>query len=236
MTNNPDKKIPRHLQEALCQMDSDAAKLKEDGYVADGWVPQIWMWDRIQDAENKGIISPGQNVLELGSGNGSALMTWAHKGYNITGIEIQHALANYSKEALLKHRQLLGKSKARIIEGSYYPQGYVEHREANPFSDARLLEEKLLSERGYTISDCPHLMIKCWEDVYDKHNFSIWDFDIIYAYLYNIQVPSVVDVFKKYAKYDAKLFLITDDAQAAEIASALGLMQDPESQRVYTKQ
>ena len=227
--------IPRHLQEILWQMNSDAAKLKSDGYVSEGWIPQLWIWDSIQNAENKGIISPGQKVLELGSGDGSVLMVWTYKGYDVTGIEIQPALARYSIEALSKHKKLLANPRARIIEGSYYPQEYLEYREANPMSDSIVLEERLLSERRYTPSDCPYLMIRCCEDVYEKHNFSLRDFDIFYAYLYSSQIPSVADIFKRYAKYDAKLFLVTDDSEAQEIAPQLGLKQHPESHQFFTK-
>jgi SAM-dependent methyltransferase len=217
-------------------MNSDAAKLKEDGYVAEGWVPQLWMWDKIQEAENKGIISPGQKVLELGSGNGSVLMLWAYKGYDVTGIEIQHTLAEYSKKALFRHKKLLANPKVRVIEGSYYPQEHIDYREANPTSDAILLEEKILHERGFRRSEYPYLCIDCWEDVYEKHNFSIRDFDIIYAYLYHPQVPSVAEIFRRYAKHDAKLFLVTDDnPMPRETASLLRVEQHPESHRFFTK-
>ena len=225
--------IPDELLRIIWEPIKEAIELKSDGYVSEKWEFRIYIWDDIRGLENKGIIWPGQKVVELGSGPGNGSMIFAYKGYPVTLIEMQHALVELAKKYFTKYKRELNNPDVRFIEGSYYPMEEIERRKANPMSHTILLEEKILGNLGYTHSDNPHLFIDCWEDVYEKHKFSLREFDIFYAYLWNAQIPSVADIFRRYAKHDAKLFLFAEGAE--EIAPLVGLKQHPESNVIYTK-
>jgi SAM-dependent methyltransferase len=225
--------IPDHLQKIINEVLDEAKKLRSEGYVSEKWKYQLAIWDSIQDLENKGIICPGQKVVDLGSGPGNASMEWAYKRYHVTLIEIQHELVELAKEYFTKYKSYLNNPDFRIIEGSYYPLKEIEHRKANPRSETILREEEILRKLNYKHSDYPYIFIDGWEDIYKKHNFSLDEFDIFHAYLWNAQIPSVAEIFKKYAKDDAKLLLFAEDAE--EIAPLVGLKQHPKSYHLFTK-
>jgi SAM-dependent methyltransferase len=233
LAEGPNGEIPGKLQSITWKMDGYADELRCRGEVYRSWLPiKIEkLWDNIRSAESKGIISPDEKVLELGSGNGSALMTWAYKGYDVTGIEIDPVLAEYSIEALSKHKRFLKNPNVKVIEGSYYPEGYIKYRETSPENQTVALENKFV--KGFDHPAGGYFFLECKQDVYAKNNISLKDFDIIYAYLWKFQMPSVIEMFKKYAKKDAKLFLLGPDAE--EIAPMLGLKQHPSSYQFFTK-
>ncbi len=191
--------------------------------------------DSIRSAEMAGIISPDQKVLDIGSGIGSALAIWYYLGYAATGIELNPVLAAYSKEFFARHKELFAGQDHRIIEGSYYIKkfldDYLQERQKKHLSKAVRMEEKFLE--GYGSIDGPFLFLKCDKDVYSENGISFTDFDIIYAYLWKFQMPSVIEMFKRYAKKDAKLFLHGPDIE--EIPTDLGLKQHSKSYHVYTK-
>lgn len=224
--------IPDDLQNIIWSMNIQAGKLRKQGKVsANYYAIGKELWDDIQIAEDNRVILPSESVLEFGSGNGSALLTWAYKGYNITGIEIDPRLAQYSRNSLAQHKRMFSNSNIRIIQDSYYPAEYIEYRRSNPASQVAALEEHYL--RGFGSARSRFFFLECNRDAYKENKISIADFDIIYAYMWMFQVPSVVEVFQKYAREDAKLFLITPNK--TDMPTQLGLRQHPSCEHIYTK-
>jgi hypothetical protein len=183
------------------------------------WIPAgISLWAYILHEENNGKIHSDMNVLELGSGSGSGAMIWSYMGYPITGIEIDEKLAGYSIIALHEEKNLQ-KAPIRIIEGSYYPEKFIRYMSK---SRNKLVTKIEYEELNHWEPD--HLFDthfpQCDEDVYKKNNISLKDFDIWYAYLWSYQFPSVLDMFRQYARDDALFLAIGPDRD--KIAHTLG--------------
>ncbi len=202
------------LGKLIEKANSDAAKLD-----IDDWFPMTCskqfdtegLWEIINYGESLGIIRPGQRVLDLGSGSGSSSITWAYRGYNVICIELHKQLVNCSKN-IVKQAQYLIESgiEIKVYHGSYYPKEYIEKRK-NKESTALDIEQKIIStnilKKKSTYLKRFHPM--CKKDIYKKHNIDLHDIDIFYAYLWEIQAPSVLEMFKQYARDDAILCIFS---------------------------
>jgi hypothetical protein len=162
--------------------------------------------------EHRSILHPGQKVIDLGSGSGSAVIYWAMKGYHATGIEMHEHLVTKSKELKRKFPDLPG--SAQFIQGSYIPEAYAKKRKEQKTLARKLEEEHNLPSWAEGITTTS-------EDVYAKNHLLLTDFDVVYSYLWPFQGPSVLELFLEYAREDA--LLIGDGPRFIEQCRAMGL-------------
>lgn len=64
-------------------------------------------------------LSPGQTLLELGSGDGRVLLAAAHRGINSVGYELNPLLVIYSWLITRKYRKYI-----RIVWGNYWEKSW----------------------------------------------------------------------------------------------------------------
>jgi len=215
--------IPERLLDAIqCINNNILSSMSEEKLIA--WVSiRGYLWDNITHEESLGNISPGQKVLELGSGSGDSILTWSYKGYPVTGIELNKELFIKSKELLEEYSDMQN-APITLFNGSYYPKEYLKSRKTN---EQILRIEKEYKDYLYAhkASNVEHLRHRfkpvCDVDIYATKNIDMKEFDIWYAYLWTYQVPSVLDMFKKYARDDAKILMIAK--WGIDIASDIGL-------------
>ena len=142
----------------------------------------------------------------MGSGSGSSSLLWAYQGYNVIGIEISQKLARSSKEAVRKCQNLMKDGlEVRIFNGSYYPKSYIEKREKR-----KSIAEKIEKEYfGHSRNHKSEIFFPvCKEDVYKKNKIEMKSIDVFYAYIWGVQGPSIMEVFKDYARDDTILCII----------------------------
>ena len=201
------------------------------------WVPiREFLWKNIMREESLGHIRPGQKVLELGSGSGDSILTWSYQGYPVTGIELNSELFSRSKE-FLKRYSSMQNAPVQLFSGSYYSKEYLKDRK-NDDNIVRIEKECVSHLRANGTSNVDHLRARfrpvCDVDVYKANGIDMKDFDIWYAYLWTYQAPSVLDMFKKYARDDAKMLLISKWGD--DVALELGLEVHKSSNIVTKKQ
>ena len=199
------------------------------------WVPMGLgeLWGVINYGQSRGLINPGQTVLDMGSGSGSSSLLWGVRGYNVIGIELYKKLADASKESIMICKRGIPKPKGietmmrctsmipkgidiKVFHGSYYPKSYIEKRE-NGESIAKHIEDALC----FIMSGDSVFHPVCSQDVYEKHNIDLKSIDVFYAYIWGIQGPSIMEMFMEYAHDDATL-CITGKTHT-EIIKRIGL-------------
>ncbi len=179
--------------------------------------------DYIRMGETQGIISKGSNVLDLGSGNGISSLIWANAEYTVIGIELHPELVGVAQDAVLQaSNQSLISAVPEFYTGSYFPKKYIEVRDNNK-SKAIDIENNFIKEcsknKFHSGSYIERFHPVCINDVYETNNIDIKEFDILYAYVWPIQSPSIIEMFSLYARKDAKLCLINcyDSKKACQI-------------------
>jgi hypothetical protein len=177
------------------------------------------LWNYIKHEETLGNITKGMNVIELGTGSGSSSLIWSYMNYSITSIEIDSNLVKYAKE-LNDLFSNLQNAPLKIIEGSYYPLEFVDYMNTNKDSMVTEIECNKKLKWGLDYVEKTHFPI-CAKDIYEENNISLKNFDIIYAYAWPYQFPSLFDLYKKHARDDALFLAIGPDH--IEIANKLGL-------------
>jgi SAM-dependent methyltransferase len=161
----------------------------------------------ISKGEREKIIQPGQTGLELGSGTGSATITFASKGYNMIGIELNPKLVEISRETINKAKIINPEINAQIHQGSYYPEEYIKLRKKSN-SLAAKFEDDVANELHWKgDKSALYLHLNCKEKVYKNSRIDFSKIDFFYSYTWIIQAPSVLEMFKLYAGDDAKMFL-----------------------------
>jgi len=230
LVNDEDKNIaPAELTQLYSDTLQNALNMGIEGFI-----PTSDPWEKIAWEEFYGTIHPGQKVLELGSGLGSVGITFAYKGYPTVMIEKDPVLASASAESAVKYGRML-QAPAKVIEGSYYCSEYIADRKQGRYDHRVLMIEGEIASETRTRRKGKkwYLHVAASEDAYKKHGISFSDFDVIYAYLWPEQTPSVVDMFKRYAKKDAKLLMF--GPQTHDIAHQLGLSKTSREGNVFVK-
>lgn len=172
-----------------------------------------------------GAVSPGAAFLDLGAGTGNIVATAAYAGLKGYGIELDAWLVERAHATFgsLRARGLLAPGAlARIAAGNYFPRAYFEaHRQRR--SIAATFEEAL-SPAAWTASPTT--------DPYAELGISLADVDVFFCYAWTQQVPSVWELFSRYARPDALLLTAAWQlpARAGLLRERLGLecLVDPE--------
>jgi hypothetical protein len=211
--------IPEDLSDAIIKING---RFDKDEVVE--WVPiRDYLWNNIMNEERLGNIYPGQNVLELGSGSGDSLLTWSYTGYPVTGIELSERLFNGSLEAIAQNPSLV-KAPIKVFHGSYYTKTYLEDRKRG--SLVQNIEKEYIDYlRAHGKSNVQHLKQRfrpvCESDVYDANGIDMKKADIWYAYQWTYQAVSTIDMFRKFARDDAVMLMISKWSD--DIALRLGM-------------
>jgi SAM-dependent methyltransferase len=159
----------------------------------------------IQHGERDGYMQQGQRVLDMGGGDGRSGIYLAHRGYNVVSIELQPGLVDIAREAAFKCKDLMPEGIGfKACQGDYRPEGHMRKRISGK-SFAVKAENKISGSNN----PADYLLFpKFTEDAYKKNNINIKDIDLFYAYAWQIQAPSILEIFKDYARDDATLCLV----------------------------
>lgn len=172
----------------------------------------------IRSPNEKSSDSEKPIFLDLGSGLGGKVAIASHFGHRAYGIELNSVLVKMGKNKLIRKlkrdRSLEQGSICRIAQGSYFPQEYVDMRESGD-SVAMWFEQNdkgiRTFDKGKTRSDLMGLG-KIFhpeaspEDPYTQLGIGLEDVDVFFGYLWEVQIPSVLEIFSRYAKEDAVLY------------------------------
>ncbi|MFA6073142.1 MAG: class I SAM-dependent methyltransferase [Candidatus Woesearchaeota archaeon] len=204
-----EKDIPMKFND-FCDDTNNSARNLKLNQLTPRWIPisNYKLWNIIQQGETQGYLKKGMKVLDLGGGTGSSAFIFSYNKYNVISIELNHDLATFARTKELEFKskfkdKLLG--KINFLEGSYYSEEYISQREKNPEQNLliTMLEDKYSAVRDEVFFPV------CVEDVYKKNKINFGEFDVIYAYLWDVQTPSVIDMCTKYAKEDAVFIFIS---------------------------
>ncbi|MBU1200877.1 MAG: hypothetical protein KJ583_03475 [Nanoarchaeota archaeon] len=156
----------------------------------------------ITDGLDKGVLKPKDKLLDLGSAFGLTSLIWTSYGFDVTGIEINKKCFDYSVEQIKKFKEnhLMNGEIVKFINGSYFPPEYISKRN-NGTALAPRIEEKYLNKKR----TCEECFFPTPSDIYKENNLKLNEFDVFYAYLWDIQGPSVMKIFKDYSKEGALL-------------------------------
>lgn len=172
--------------------------------------PILELQKTIKRLEGKKIIKKGQKVLDLGSGFGSASFMLSAAGYDVTGYELNRQclrVANQKKQAL--------KSTAKFLQDSYFPKSFLSRRKASP--ELENMED---------FQDAPEYLFVTPGRITPAQ---LKSYDIFYIYPWKIQIPSVFELFKLYARDDAILLCAGASGYMADTikltAKKIGLRQ-----------
>ena len=173
----------------------------------------------IDNGEKQGYMRKGQTVLDMGSGSSSSSILWAHRGYNVVGIELQPNLVHIAELALYTCQDIIPEGlEVKIYQGSYFPESY--HNKRLSGKSSAIAEENKVAGNGNP-GDY-YLFPPFKEDAYKKNNINLNDIDVFYAYAWQMQAPSILEIFKDYARDDATLCMVGPTSQ--KYVKALGLI------------
>jgi SAM-dependent methyltransferase len=212
MNDNNFLRVQHQIEEAC----KDAKSVGNPSFVPMGL---DWLSSIIDNGESQGYIHKGQTVLDMGSGSGSSSIFWAYRGYNVISIELQPKLVEIAREAVNKCKGIIADGlEVRIYQGSYFPESYLDKRKSGKSFAARA--ENKISGSG---NPGDYLLFpRFQEDVFKKNNINLKDMDVFYAYAWQMQAPSVLEIFKDYARDDATLCMVGPTSN--KYVKALGLI------------
>lgn len=177
----------------------------------------LGLWDIIDAGEADGAIRQGQTVLDMGSGSGSSSLIWASRGYDVTGIELDKRLFDCSCRSFEQILQTLPlRGSVTLRHGSYFPEEYIALRESGHSSVLRY-EADIRNRFGAVMSDVLHIVPGNLVDI--SH------VDILYAYAWPIQVPSILEMFSRFALRGSILVLVGE--MPDDLLETLGLVVYP---------
>ncbi|HEX2780439.1 MAG TPA: class I SAM-dependent methyltransferase [Gemmatimonadaceae bacterium] len=136
------------------------------------------------------LRATGRRFLEWGSATGIITIMADMFGFEAYGIELDPALVATAREVAARHR-----SRARFVEGSFLPTGYVPHRRDG-------------EDRTGTIGEGP--------SGYLQLGLALEDFDIVFGYPWGGEERVMLDVMQRFGRRDALLLL--HDANAGVTA------------------
>jgi len=153
----------------------------------------------IEDGIASDLFVPGQKVVDLGGSIGLTSLDWASYGFDVTSIEISKKAHNYAVDFFkeLKNKGIIEDENITFINGNYFTQEYIKKRQSKN-SVASNLEKEY--ENQEIFANKVLFTKNPVEDIYKKNNFSLRDFDVFYAYLWAVQVPSMMELFKYHSK------------------------------------
>ena len=165
-------------------------------------------------------INQKDNFFELGSAMGRNVTIMANLGLNAYGVEINSDFSKASSitlDALKKCGAFPGNINCRTVNGSYYLEDYILMREQGK-SSALEYEKK----KGYLDAKGGNFFPIFTDDVYKRLGKDFEDMDVMWFYAWQLQIPSVLEMFDLFAKDTAQL-IIANDQSSDNLISVLGL-------------
>jgi hypothetical protein len=157
----------------------------------------------------------GFRFCDLGAGLGRAVALAMAEGMWAYGIEENEVLAKQANKHLGKLRNLIG-HKGDVKHGSIYTPQFMRLREDDGISPH--YENDIEEEIGYAV--------ECEPMIRNLHNF-YKNTDIFYAYAWEEQVPSMIELFDLHASTGAVFALNALDFSCIEsMADELGLFYE----------
>ncbi len=161
-------------------------------------VPLDRLASAIRQAEINGIIEPGQSCIDLGSSVGNAVFLFAAAGYSTTGYELSEEAITIARERgeliLEAEERGLEVAEFSFFHQSYFPREYIDFRSSGDSLAVRLEAEI----EGGLVFDKPGVITP----------EQLAHYDIFYTFPYDVQMPSIFELFDLYANDDAVLFAI----------------------------
>ena len=127
------------------------------------------------------LRAPGRRFLEWGSASGVITIAADLMGFDACGIELDASLVATARALATRHG-----SRARFVAGSFLPAGYQWR---SPDGDSRT----------GTIGEGP--------SGYLQLGRALEDFDVVFGYPWDGEVPLMRDVMQRYGRHDALLLL-----------------------------
>lgn len=163
-------------------------------------------FDRLVNSMGNIYNQPRLRLLEFGAGIGTNLVYTANSLVDAYGIEI-HPVVTKKGNTIIKdlkdERFLPHGVKCELIQGSYFPNRYIKHRKNGSIA---VKEERKIKERkdNQVLFAQPNP-----RDIYKEHKIPFESFDIFFAYAWEKQAPSIIEMFSLYAKPDAVMLMIS---------------------------
>ena len=189
-----------------------AAQLSgSEGWVALGW-NDIATIARHTAADARAAAA--MTVVDLGSGTGSAMLGLGAHGFGrVVGIELDARLVACSRDLIARVEQHAGRGRTRfeVVAGSYYTRdlaldylaGTCWAAQQQGTRDRRACEERLLHVVQNTAA------------VDAAVRRALRSADVVCAFLWSVQVASVMELFVRHARPDATLVVANSNRRVA---------------------
>lgn len=184
----------------------------------EGWVALAWndIETIARHTAADARAAAAMTVVDLGSGTGSAMLGLAAHGFGrVVGIELDARLAQCSRDLFARIEQHTGSASTHtrfeVIEGSYYTRElardylagacWAAQQRGSPAQ--RACEESLLHVAQNT------------EAVDAAVLRALRSADVVCAFLWSVQVASVMELFVRHARADATLVVANSNRRVA---------------------
>jgi len=167
-----------------------------------------------------GDLRQGSVFLDIGGGAGWPVIEAAEAGLNAYAIEINKKLVEDGKNNIKnarKNKLISPDTSCEIIEGSYFPEEYIECRKkgqtiATKYENGVFtwvvcgelirgqFDDAKIKEVFYPVATSP--------DHYELLGIGLDDVDIFFSYTWGIELPSQLELFSKYGKKDAVMLSV----------------------------
>lgn len=152
-----------------------------------------------------GIIKPGMKFIDLGAGLGLPTISAAHIGLVAGGIEYNPTLARGAQELIALTRKvglLPPETICKVVEGSYFPIEYSAIR----FNNGSIAQQHEKEVSEWIVDNEIRLIPESSNhDVYADLGIKLEEADVVFAYTWDVQTPSVLEIFAEYTKQNAIL-------------------------------
>ncbi|MBI5003257.1 hypothetical protein HZC31_07775 [Candidatus Woesearchaeota archaeon] len=197
----------------------------------------------LQKCINRGLVPSAPVFLDLGAGKGEIVFRAAREGFHSYGIEFHQDFVDSAWRMIsLKklHDELPETTRCSVVQGSYYPQKYIERRasrSAVALAHEDMFWQLLPGDGGGTIfpfsyedakKDRVFHPVSTKPDPYKRLGISLSTVDVFFSYTWGPELPSQLELFSLYAKPSA--IFLNDTAEEPyhhpQLLEELGLQQE----------
>lgn len=175
-----------------------------------GYVPKTmdYFLRHFEDLLEGGIIKPGDNFFDFGSGAGFNLAAASYLGLSAYGIEINEDVFPFSQkfiQALKKEGYISDNTVCKAVLGNYFLDEYIDLRE----SGGSVVDKHEMSDyyQDYYNSNLKIFFPQANDkDIYSELGIQFNEIDVFWAYTWQNELPAILEMFSLYAK-DGAIFV-----------------------------